>query len=149
MRAVLQRVKKAAVKVEDKITGEIKKGLLILLGIEQGDNDGDLDYMVKKCCNLRIFTDENDKMNLSVLDIGGSLLVVSQFTLLGDCKKGLRPSFIKAAHPDEGNKYYRMFIEKAKLNGYHVKEGVFGVHMDVELVNDGPVTIIIDSRKQF
>lgn len=149
MRAVVQRVKEANVVVEGKIVGNINKGLLVLLGVGEEDDDKDLEYLVDKILGLRIFQDANDKMNLSLLDVGGELLVVSQFTLYGDVRKGKRPSFTDSAHPDLGNKYYEEFVQRARDMGVDVKTGVFGAHMDVSLINDGPVTIMIDSKKNF
>lgn len=149
MRAVVQRVSKANVTVEDKITGSAEKGLMILLGVEDGDTIDDVKYMVEKITNLRIFEDENEKLNLSVLDIKGEMLVVSQFTLLGDCRKGRRPNFMKAAKPDVANKLYEDFVSLAREKGLKVGTGVFREHMVVNLSNDGPVTILIDSNKVF
>lgn len=149
MRAVVQRVSQANVTVDEKVTGSIEKGLMILLGVEDGDSIDDVKYMVEKIINLRIFEDENDKLNLSVLDIEGEILVVSQFTLLGDCRKGRRPNFMKAAKPDIANKLYEDFVEEARLKGIKVGTGVFREHMVVNLSNDGPVTILVDSKKNF
>jgi len=149
MRAVVQRVSQANVTVEEKVTGSTGKGLMILLGIEDGDSLDDVKYMVEKIINLRIFEDENDKLNLSVLDIGGEILVVSQFTLLGDCRKGRRPNFMKAAKPDLANKLYEDFVSEARAKGIKVGTGVFREHMVVNLSNDGPVTILVDSKKMF
>lgn len=149
MRAVVQRVDIAAVEVDEKIVGEIKKGLLVLLGVGEEDEDKDLEYIFDKVIGLRIFEDENDKMNLSLADVQGELLVVSQFTLYGDVRKGKRPSFSTSAKPDKGNHYYERFIEKAKSIGINTQSGVFGAHMEVSLVNNGPVTILLDSSKNF
>lgn len=149
MRAVVQRVKEASVTVDGEITGRIKEGLLVFLGVGGEDTDRDLDYLVEKVLSLRIFQDENDKMNLSLLDVEGELLVVSQFTLYGDVRKGKRPSFTDSAHPSIGEKYYEAFISKALAQGLKVEKGVFGAHMDVSLINDGPVTILLDSKKNF
>lgn len=149
MRAVVQRVSSSKVTVDDKITGQIKKGLLVLLGITHEDKSSDVDYIIDKIINLRIFEDENQKMNLSLKDIKGELLIVSQFTLYGDCRKGRRPSFIEAARPEHATPLYEEMIEKAKLQGIDAKTGEFGAHMMVELTNDGPVTIILDSEKKF
>ena len=149
MRAVVQRVKNASVVVDGDTVGSINKGLLVLLGVGKEDEDKDLDYLVNKILGLRIFEDENDKMNLSLLDVEGDLLVVSQFTLYGDVRKGKRPSFTDSAHPDIGNEYYEKFMEKTRETGLRVEGGVFGAHMDVNLINDGPVTIMIDSKKNF
>lgn len=147
MRIVVQRVKKASVKIEDKIQGKIEQGFLVLLGITSTDSRKDVDYLVKKVCNLRIFEDENGKMNLSLKNINGELLIISQFTLYGDCTEGNRPSFIEAAKPDIAIPLYEYFIQECKKNIEKVETGVFGADMKVELLNDGPVTIIIDSKK--
>ena len=149
MRAVVQRVKEAGVKVDHKIVGRISKGLLVFLGVGEEDSEIDLNYLVHKILGLRIFQDENDKMNLSVLDINGEILVISQFTLYGDVRKGKRPSFIKSAHPEIGNRFYEEFITKINESGVKVESGKFGAHMDIDLINDGPVTILIDSNKDF
>lgn len=149
MRAVVQRVTEASVTVDEKITGQINAGLMVLLGVEDGDNEKDVIYMADKITGLRIFEDADEKMNLSVKDVDGDILAVSQFTLLGDCRKGKRPSFIAAARPDEANKLYRMFIDEVKKCGVHVEEGVFQADMLVKIYNDGPVTVIIDSKKNF
>ena len=149
MRAVVQRVSKANVTVNDEITGRSEKGLMILLGVEDGDTMVDVKYMVEKITNLRIFEDENEKLNLSVLDIEGEILVVSQFTLLGDCRKGRRPNFMKAAKPEVANKLYEDFVSLTREKGIKVGTGVFREHMVVNLSNDGPVTILIDSKKVF
>lgn len=149
MRAVLQRVTRASVRVEDEVVGEIGGGLLVLLGIAQDDVERDVDYLVEKITQLRIFEDADGKMNLSVMEIGGALLVVSQFTLYGDARRGRRPSWIEAAQPLLAETLYESFVTKA---GRHVKEvatGSFRRMMQVELVNDGPVTILLDSRKLF
>lgn len=149
MRAVVQRVKEASVSVEGEKTGSIKKGLLVLLGVGQEDDNNDNSYLCEKLLNLRIFEDESEKMNLSLLDIKGELLVVSQFTLYGDCKKGRRPNFMMAASPDKAEKMYLDFVHKCKDYGIKVETGIFGADMDVSLTNDGPVTILVDSKKQF
>lgn len=149
MRAVIQRVTKAKVIVDGKTISHINKGLLVLLGVGEDDDDKDLDYLVNKVLGLRIFEDENGKMNLSIFDVEGEILVVSQFTLFGDVRKGKRPSFTKSAYPDIGNKYYEEFINKISKSGVRVVGGVFGAHMDVSLINDGPVTILLDSKKNF
>ncbi|NLY46497.1 MAG: D-tyrosyl-tRNA(Tyr) deacylase [Tissierella sp.] len=149
MRAVIQRVKEAKVTVESEVVGSIEKGLLVFLGVGGEDHSKDLDYLVEKVLGLRIFQDENDKMNLSLLDVEGDLLVVSQFTLYGDVRKGKRPSFTDSAHPDLGEKYYEEFVQKARDKGVKVETGVFGADMDVSLINDGPVTILLDSKKIF
>ena len=149
MRAVIQRVKKASVKTEEGIIGEIGKGLLVLLGVGRDDDEQDLNYMVDKILGLRIFEDENSKMNLSLMDVKGDLLIVSQFTLYGDVRKGKRPSFTKSADPTIAEGLYEKFIEKAIEKGVRTEHGAFGADMDVSLINDGPVTIIIDSKKTF
>lgn len=149
MRAVVQRVKKSSVTVEEKITGKIGQGLMVLIGVEDGDSEKDVDYIADKVCGLRIFEDEQGKMNLSVEDIGGEVLAVSQFTLLADARKGRRPSFTKAAAPDEANALYRKVIDKIESRNINVEEGVFQAEMMVEIHNDGPVTILLDSNKMF
>ena len=149
MRAVVQRVKKSSVTVDDKITGKIGQGLMVLIGVENGDSEKDADYIADKVCGLRIFEDEHGKMNLSVEDIGGEVLAVSQFTLLADARKGRRPSFTKAAAPDEANALYRKVIDKIESRNINVEEGVFQAEMMVEIHNDGPVTILLDSNKMF
>lgn len=149
MRAVVQRVKKASVSVDGSIVSEIEKGLLVFLGVGQDDNNDDLEYLVDKIIGLRIFEDDDEKMNLSLSDIDGQLLVVSQFTLYGDARKGRRPSFSASGSPEIGEKFYKSFIEKAKLKNVDTKEGVFGAHMEIDSINDGPVTILLDSKKNF
>ena len=149
MRSVIQRVSYASVKVDGEIIGKIEKGLLILLGVCDEDTEKDLVYMVDKITGLRIFEDEEEKMNLSVEDIGGELLVVSQFTLFGDCRKGKRPSFSSAGKPDYANEMYEKFIKLLKEKNLKVESGRFGADMKVELLNDGPVTIIIDSESDL
>ena len=144
MKLVVQRVKKAEVKVDGNIVGKIDKGFLVLIGIKVGDTKEQADYLVKKLCNLRVFSDEIDKMNLSIKDIKGKLLIVSQFTLYGDCSQGNRPSFIEAARPEEANPLYEYFCNQCELNNIEVQKGIFGADMKVELINDGPVTIIIE-----
>ena len=148
MKAVIQRVKSASVLVDNKIIGEISTGFLILLGVEQSDAQDDLNYLVKKTIGLRIFKDDNKNMNLSIQDIGGKALVVSQFTLCADTSRGRRPSFVKAANHKEADSMYQQFCEQLKLNDLAVQRGRFGAMMDVSLVNDGPVTIILDSREK-
>ena len=148
MKAVIQRVKSASVSVDDKIIGEIATGFLILLGVEQSDTQDDLDYLVKKIIGLRIFKDDNKNMTLSIQDVGGKALVVSQFTLCADTSRGRRPSFIKAANPEEADSMYQQFCEQLTMNNLSVQTGKFGAMMDVSLVNDGPVTIILDSREK-
>lgn len=149
MRAVVQRVSESKVKVEGNIVGEISKGLLVFLGVGEDDNNDDLEYMVEKILGLRIFGDEEDKMNLSLLDIRGEILVVSQFTLYGDVRKGRRPSFSTSASPEIAESLYNQFIEKCKERGIETKKGIFGANMEVSLKNQGPVTILIDSKKTF
>jgi D-aminoacyl-tRNA deacylase len=149
LRAVIQRVKNASVTVESEIMGKIEKGLLVLLGVSNVDTEKDAIYLVEKTINLRIFEDANDKMNLSLLDIQGELLVVSQFTLYGDTRKGRRPSFIEAAPPDKANQLYEYFVSEASKQLSRVETGKFQTMMDVELINDGPVTILLDSKKNF
>lgn len=149
MRAIVQRVSGASVTVENKIISEIDKGLLVLLGVGNEDENKDLDYLVSKILGLRIFEDENQKMNLSLEDIQGDLLVVSQFTLYGDARKGRRPSFSDSAPPEKGELFYEKFLDKCKERGIEVKSGIFGADMKVILANDGPVTIMLDSKKTF
>ena len=145
MRAVIQRVKNAEVKIDGKIVGKIGKGLLVLLAVHQDDTEDKIEKMATKIINLRIFADKDDKMNLSIKDVGGEILVVSQFTLYGDISKGNRPSFIESAKPDKAVPYYEKFVEKIKVSGLKTATGEFGAMMEVGLVNDGPVTIIIDT----
>lgn len=149
MRAVIQRVKNASVTVDDKIVGEIGKGVLVLLGVSRDDTEKEAVFLVEKILNLRIFEDEEGKMNLSLLDIKGELLVVSQFTLYGDARRGRRPSFIEAAAPDEANRLYEFFVVEARKQLEKVETGRFQAMMDVALINDGPVTILLDSAKIF
>ena len=149
MRAVIQRVKSASVTVEGNIVSEIQKGLLVFLGVAQEDTPADVDYMASKIANLRIFEDDEGRMNLSILDIGGEALVVSQFTLYGDCRKGRRPSFIHAARPEKADPLYQAFMDEISRLGVPVKAGIFQAMMDVELINDGPVTMMLDSNKLF
>lgn len=144
MKVVVQRVKYAKVKVENDIVGEIKKGLFVLLGVGQDDTKEQADYIVKKICNLRIFEDEARKMNLSIKDVNGKMLIVSQFTLYADCSKGNRPSFIEAANPDKAEELYEYVINECKKNSIQVETGLFGADMKIELLNDGPVTIVIE-----
>lgn len=149
MKFVIQRVSRATVKVNDKIEGKIDNGFMVLIGITHNDTKDIADLMVKKLLNLRVFNDENDKMNLSLKDVNGKLLLVSQFTLYADCKKGNRPSFVSAAKPEYANELYEYIVRICKENGYGVETGVFGADMKVELLNDGPVTIIMDSEELF
>ena len=147
MRVILQRVSHSCVTVDQKITGEIDKGFLVLLGVVPEDSQEDINWLANKCTNMRVFSDEEGKMNLSIRDIGGSFLVVSQFTLHASTKKGNRPSFIKAARPDHAIPMYEQFCKTLQeISGLKVEKGIFGADMKVELLNDGPVTIIIDSK---
>jgi D-aminoacyl-tRNA deacylase len=145
MRAVIQRVREARVTVEGSVLGEIGPGLLALLGIAKADSPADAEFLAEKILNLRVFPDEAGKMNRSLLDIGGALLVVSQFTLYGDCRKGRRPSFDDAAPAELARPLYEHFIEVARKSGLRVETGVFQAHMEVSLVNDGPVTLLVES----
>lgn len=149
MRAVVQRVSRAKVSVNGETVGEIATGILLFLGVSSDDSEKDADYLLEKTLNLRIFEDSADKMNLSLLDISGALLLVSQFTLYGDARKGRRPSFIKAAPPEQANSLYEYFVSAARKQIEKVETGTFQAMMDVELVNDGPVTILLDSKKSF
>ena len=148
MRAVIQRVSEARVIVDKKIVGAIKDGLMILLGVGQHDSQEDIQWLVKKIVNMRIFSDDDDKMNLSVLDIGGAALVISQFTLFASTKKGNRPSYINAAKPELANQLYQDFLAKLRTELEIVEEGIFAADMKVSLTNDGPVTITIDSKNR-
>jgi D-aminoacyl-tRNA deacylase len=147
VRAVVQRVSRASVTVHGQVVGRIEKGLLVLLGVAEHDTQDDVIYLAAKIVGLRIFPDDEGKMNRSLLEVGGRMLVVSQFTLLGDCRKGRRPSFIEAARPEQAVELYRSFVAEAKGQGAQVETGTFQEHMDVELVNDGPVTLILDTRE--
>ncbi len=149
MRAVIQRVESASVSVEGEIRGQIGAGFLVLIGVEEGDGDADFRYIAEKVPNLRVFEDEQGKMNRSLLDVGGELLAVSQFTLLGDARGGRRPSFITAARPETADPMYERLVADWRARGIRVETGVFGAHMKVALVNDGPVTILLDSRRRF
>ena len=149
MRAVVQRVTEASVTIDKKIVGEIKKGFLVLLGVCDEDDENDVKYLAEKITNLRVFEDENEKMNLSLRDIGGELLIVSQFTLFGDCRKGRRPSFDKAGKPEHAKKLYLDFVKTCVNEGFKTETGEFGADMLVALKNDGPVTLMIDSKKLF
>ena len=144
MKLVVQRVKNAKVDVDGKTVGKIEKGFLVLLGVTHTDTKETADYLVKKLCNLRVFEDENGKMNLSLKDVDGKLLIVSQFTLYADCSGGNRPSFVNAAKPEFANELYEYFCDKCKGNGIEVEKGIFGADMKVSLLNDGPVTIILE-----
>ena len=149
MRAVVQRVEQSDVTVDGTITGAIKQGLMVLLGVGEEDTEKDVEYIADKVVGLRIFEDEDEKMNLSLLDVGRELLAVSQFTLYGDARKRKRPSFSKAAKPDIANQLYRKFVEKVQEEGIHVEEGIFQTHMLVKISHDEPVTILLDSKKEF
>lgn len=149
MRAVLQRVTRASVRVDEKIIGEIGKGILVLLGVGHDDSEQDAKYLAEKIIGLRIFEDEEDKMNLSLLDVKGELLVVSQFTLYGDARKGKRPSYSDAAPPEKANSLYEFFVAETRKQVSKVETGSFRAMMDVELINDGPVTVLLDSKKGF
>lgn len=149
MRAVIQRVSRASVSVDHQIVSSIAKGLLVLLGVGEDDDNSDAVYLAEKTAGLRIFEDDEGKMNLSVSDIGGEILVISQFTLYGDCRKGRRPSFTDAAKPEKAIPLYSDYISALKNMGLKVETGVFQAYMEVELVNDGPVTIMLDSKKLF
>lgn len=144
MKGLIQRVKRASVTIDGKLHSEIDQGILVLLGVEKGDRKENAEKLADKLCKLRIFEDENDKMNLSVQDIKGEILVVSQFTLAGDCKKGTRPSFDKAELPQKANELYEYFNDLIREKNIPVKTGVFGAMMDVELINDGPVTFMLE-----
>jgi len=149
LRAVVQRVSRASVTVNGEITGQIDQGFLVLLGVEQDDTQDDVIYLAQKTVGLRIFEDDAGKMNLSLSEVSGKMLVVSQFTLLGDCRKGRRPSFVNAARPEQADVLYQSFVAEVKGHGIEVATGRFQEHMDVELVNDGPITLLLDSKKQF
>ncbi len=149
MRAIVQRVKSARVEVCDRVTGEIDKGVLIFLGVGEGDSEKDCDYLASKIADLRIFSDKRRLMNLSLMDIQGEALVVSQFTLWGDCRKGRRPSFTRAARPEKARDLYEYFIGLLRETGIRVATGEFQEMMDVHLINDGPVTLLLDSSKAF
>ena len=149
MRAVIQRVEKASVSVEGEIRGQVGAGFLVLIGVEEGDGDADFKYIADKVPNLRVFEDDQGKMNRSLMDVGGEVLAVSQFTLLGDARGGRRPSFITAARPETADPMYERLVADWRARGIRVETGVFGAHMKVALVNDGPVTILLDSRRRF
>ena len=145
MRALIQRVSHASVTIDGTVHGQIGQGFLVLLGITDGDTQDDAVYLADKTVKMRVFTDENDKMNRSLADVGGGILVVSQFTLYGDCKKGRRPSFVNAASPDVAIPLYEQFLDECRALGYEPQHGEFGAHMEVASVNDGPVTLILDT----
>lgn len=149
MRAVVQRVNYSSVKVDGEVVGSIEQGFNVLLGVEENDLEKDALYLAEKIVNLRVFEDSEGKMNLSLLDVGGAMLCISQFTLLGDCRKGRRPSFIKAARPEEANSLYGFFVEAVEKMGVKVETGQFQAHMVVDIQNDGPVTLLVDSQKAF
>ena len=149
VRAVVQRASEASVRVDGEVVGRIGPGLVVLLGVGKDDAERDADVLADKVLNLRVFPDETGQMNRSVLDVGGGLLVISQFTLMGDARRGRRPSYIEAAAPDEANRLYEHFVARLRPSGLEVATGVFRAMMDVALVNQGPVTILLDSRKQF
>lgn len=146
MRAVIQRVKESSVTVKNEIIGKIGRGLLVLLGVANEDKANDAEYLADKITNLRIFEDDKGKMNRSLLETGGEMIVVSQFTLLGDCRKGRRPSFVNAADPEKANKLYEHFVKEVRQKGVSVKTGRFRAMMEVSLINDGPVTIILENK---
>ncbi len=145
MRAVVQRVKKSSVFIDGQSVATIGPGLMVLLGVARNDSEKEADFLAEKIPNLRIFEDKNEKMNLSLLDSGGQMLVVSQFTLLGNCRKGRRPSYVDAAEPETANALYEYFIEKVRTKGIDVQSGRFRAMMDVHLINDGPVTLVVES----
>jgi len=146
LRVVVQRVSSAAVRVDGTEVGKIGRGLLLLIGIAETDTKADIEFVANKCYDLRIFQDEDEKMNLSVLEVRGEILAISQFTLLGDTRKGRRPSFIKAANPEKAENYYNIFNQMLIKKGLPVETGIFGAMMDVDLINAGPVTLIVDSK---
>jgi len=149
VRAVIQRVHESSVTVDGRVTGRIGKGLLVLLGVGESDSENDADYLAEKTVGLRCFADEDSKFNLGVRDVGGSVLAVSQFTLFGDCRKGKRPSFTGAARPELAVPLYERYVARVREAGVEVQTGEFGAHMDVHLINDGPVTLMLDSKKAF
>lgn len=149
MRAVVQKVSSSKVTVDEEVVGQINQGLMVLLGVTHDDTSKDVDYIVDKITNLRIFEDAQGKMNLSLKDVNGEVLAVSQFTLYGDARRGRRPSFSDAARPEVANPLYEEFVQKVKNQGINVGTGKFGAHMMVDLTNDGPVTILLESRKEF
>lgn len=145
MRVCVQRVRRASVTIADEIVGQIERGLVVLVGFRDGDDDEAIDFLTEKILHLRIFPDDDDKMNRSLLDVGAALLVVSQFTLYGDCRKGRRPSFIEAARPEVAIPLYERFVARLRSFGVNVETGKFGANMDVALINEGPVTLVLDS----
>lgn len=149
MRAVIQRVSEASVAISSEIVGEIRDGVLVLLGVARGDTSADADYLAEKITNLRIFADGEGKMNRSLLETGGEMLVVSQFTLYGDARRGRRPSYSDAAEPEKANELYEYFVERVRSFGIKTETGIFQAMMRVGLINEGPVTILLDSQKQF
>ncbi|MBT5019798.1 MAG: D-tyrosyl-tRNA(Tyr) deacylase [Planctomicrobium sp.] len=149
MRAVVQRVSSASVTVDEQIVGQIEKGFVVLLGITGSDTEADVNFLANKIIGLRVFEDADEKMNCSIVDVGGSLLVISQFTLFGDCRKGRRPSFNEAARPEKAKPLYESFVSELRAQGVPTETGTFQAHMDVALVNDGPVTLLLDSQKLF
>ncbi|WP_206812610.1 D-aminoacyl-tRNA deacylase [Paradesulfitobacterium ferrireducens] len=149
MRSVVQRVKKAAVRVDGEVVGQIRSGFLVLLGVGEKDTDADAAWMVEKIAGLRVFEDADGKMNLSLLDVNGEVLLVSQFTLYGDCRKGKRPSFSTAAPPTQARALFEQVVGAMRAKGFIVETGIFQADMDVELVNNGPVTLLLDSEKKF
>lgn len=149
MRAVVQRVEETRLEVDEKLISKINGGLLVYIAVEDDDTEADLDYILKKVTNLRIFSDEDDKMNLSVQDIGGEILLVSQFTLYGDARKGNRPNFMKSAKAEKAESYYEIFKEKLKMSGIKYQSGDFGADMHIHAHLSGPVTILLDSKKEF
>lgn len=149
MRAVIQKVTSSSVSVDGEVKGAIGQGFTVLIGVETDDTDKDAEYIADKIAGLRIFEDEEDKLNLSIGDVGGEILAISQFTLLADARKGRRPGFTKAARPEQANELYQKVIARLREKGIHVEEGVFQTHMVVQIENDGPVTILLDSHKLF
>ena len=146
MRAIVQRVKHASVTVDGEVIGKIEQGFLVLVGVKCGDTEKNADFIIKKCCGLRVFEDSEEKMNLSLTDIGGSLLIVPNFTLYADCKKGFRPGFSDAAPPAEAERLYNYVVEGCRQSGIPVETGSFGADMKVELLNDGPITLLIENE---
>jgi len=149
MKVIIQRVSEANVKVDNKIVGEIRKGLMLLIGVDEADENTDADWLVKKTLDVRIFSDEEGKMNHSIKDINGEILCISQFTLISDYKKGNRPSYIKAARPDKAIPLFEYFKEELKKSGLKIESGIFGADMKVSLINDGPVTLVFDSKTKL